>query len=67
MPIAEWSLRISDDWPEDPADDVAGEAWAGKIRFTDATSVLEPAPDLRNSIEPSPSILAAQESAGSLI
>src|ERR1700677_4586417 len=29
MPIQDWSLKISDGWPTDPADDVAGSAWAG--------------------------------------
>lgn len=28
MPIAEWSFKISDGWPDDPNDDVAGDAWA---------------------------------------
>lgn len=66
MPIEEWSLRISDGWPEDPEDDVAGDAWAGKIRFTDVGSELEPTPDLREGIVPTPSILAAQRAAGTL-
>ena len=34
LPIEDWSLRISDDWPEDEPDDVAGPAWAGVGRPT---------------------------------
>lgn len=66
MPIEEWSLRISDGWPEDPDGDVAGDAWAGRIRFTGVSSELEPAHDLREGIVPTASILAAQREAGSI-
>ncbi|GAA3835864.1 pyridoxamine 5'-phosphate oxidase family protein [Brevibacterium ammoniilyticum] len=66
MPIEEWSLRISDEWPEDPDDDVAGDAWAGKIRFTEVDSELEPAPDLREGIDLARSVRAAQEAARTL-
>ena len=31
LPIEEWSLKVSHDWPEDPADDVRGPAWAGIV------------------------------------
>lgn len=30
MPIDEWSARVSDGWPEDAPDDIAGDAWAGQ-------------------------------------
>lgn len=66
MPLDEWSLRSSDDWPEDPEEDVAGDAWAGKIRFTDVVSMLEPTHDLREGIVPSTSVVAAQRAAHSL-
>ena len=50
MPISEWSLKVSDGWPEDEADDVAGPAWAGVVPVL--TSYGEPlaAPDLRSDI-----------------
>lgn len=52
MPIEEWSLKVSAGWPDDPADDVAGDAWAGVVpllpRQYDAP---QPAPDLRPGIE----------------
>jgi uncharacterized protein len=51
MPIQQWSLKISADWPEDPPEDVAGSTWAGVIPF-DARRLGAPlpAPDLRPGI-----------------
>lgn len=51
MPIDQWSLRASDDWPEDPDSDVAGDSWAGIVRFGAPTVTVEPAPDLRPGID----------------
>src|ERR1700735_121786 len=31
MPIGQWSLKVSDGWPEDEEDDLADDAWAGGI------------------------------------
>lgn len=31
LPITEWSLKVSDGWPDDAADDVAGDSWAGVV------------------------------------
>ncbi|MGH3425155.1 MAG: pyridoxamine 5'-phosphate oxidase family protein, partial [Nocardioidaceae bacterium] len=31
MPIEQWSLRVSDGWPEDEESDIAGTAWAGAV------------------------------------
>ena len=50
MPISEWSLRVSDGWPEDTDDDVAGDAWAGHVRFGQAPVTIINAPDLRSGI-----------------
>lgn len=50
MPIDEWSLRISDDWPEDDDEDVAGPAWAGQVRFGHSIEQILPAPNLRADI-----------------
>lgn len=52
MPIAEgnWSLKISAGWPEDPDEDVAGDAWAGVVPMTVAYGAPQPAPDLRPGI-----------------
>ncbi len=63
MPIAEWSLKVSDGWPEDPDDDVAGEAWAGVVPLTTArASTAVPAPDLRAGIPVPPSVRRLLES-----
>ena len=36
MPIGDdnWSLKVSAGWPEDPEEDVAGDAWAGVVPMT---------------------------------
>jgi nitroimidazol reductase NimA-like FMN-containing flavoprotein (pyridoxamine 5'-phosphate oxidase superfamily) len=59
MPIGTWTLKVSDGWPEDPADDVAGPAWAGVVRFEArrAGRALA-APDLRAGITEPASIRA---------
>jgi nitroimidazol reductase NimA-like FMN-containing flavoprotein (pyridoxamine 5'-phosphate oxidase superfamily) len=50
MPIVEWSLKVSDGWPEDPPEDVAGEAWAGVVPLTTVVGAPLDAPDLRPGI-----------------
>jgi nitroimidazol reductase NimA-like FMN-containing flavoprotein (pyridoxamine 5'-phosphate oxidase superfamily) len=50
LPIAEWSLKVSDDWPDDPPEDVAGDAWAGVLPMTNGYAAPIPAPDLRAGI-----------------
>lgn len=50
MPLDEWSLRISEDWPEDPPEDVEGPAWAGVVPVRTSYGVPVPAPDLRDGI-----------------
>jgi nitroimidazol reductase NimA-like FMN-containing flavoprotein (pyridoxamine 5'-phosphate oxidase superfamily) len=56
LPIVEWSLKISDDWPEDPEDDVAGPAWAGVVPMRSVYDAARPAPDLRGDIDPPASV-----------
>lgn len=58
MPLVEWSLKISDKWPEDPEDDVAGPAWAGIVPLVQTYGAAEPAPDLRPGIPAPPSLTA---------
>lgn len=50
LPIAQWSLKVSDGWPEDPPDDVAGAAWAGVVPLAQRADGPRPAPDLRDGI-----------------
>jgi uncharacterized protein len=56
LPIAEWSLKVSDGWPDDPEDDIAGPAWAGIVRSVTSYREPEPAPDLRPEIGPPASV-----------
>lgn len=58
MPIETWSLRASDHWPEDPPEDVAGDAWAGVVRYGPRPATAFPAPDLTPGIPVPPSVLS---------
>ena len=58
LPIEDWSLRISDGWPEDEADDVAGPAWAGVVPLRQVYEAPLAAPDLAPGIEVPPSVRA---------
>jgi nitroimidazol reductase NimA-like FMN-containing flavoprotein (pyridoxamine 5'-phosphate oxidase superfamily) len=50
LPIVEWSLKVSEGWPDDPADDVAGPAWAGVLPVVESYDDPVPAPDLRAGV-----------------
>ena len=52
MPIGKdnWSLKVSAGWPEDPADDVSGDAWAGVVPLTITYGAPQSAPDLTPGI-----------------
>jgi nitroimidazol reductase NimA-like FMN-containing flavoprotein (pyridoxamine 5'-phosphate oxidase superfamily) len=50
LPITEWSLKISDGWPDDPPEDCDGPAWAGVIPVEVRHCSPIPAPDLRAGI-----------------
>jgi nitroimidazol reductase NimA-like FMN-containing flavoprotein (pyridoxamine 5'-phosphate oxidase superfamily) len=51
LPIAQWSLKVSDGWSDDPPEDVAGAAWAGVVpRVTEYGTPID-APDLRAGIQ----------------
>jgi hypothetical protein len=51
LPIAEWSLKLSDGWPEDPPEDVDGPAWAGVVRLRQVYDEPTRAPDLREGVD----------------
>lgn len=57
MPIDEWSLKISDGWPQDPPDDVVGHAWAGVIPVIASYGPPTAAPDLRSGIAVADSVV----------
>lgn len=63
MPIAEgnWSLKVSDGWPDDPDEDVAGDAWAGVVPMTVGYGAPQAAPDLAPGIAVPASIRAMTE------
>lgn len=50
LPIDEWSLKVSDGWPDDPPEDVEGDAWAGVVPIDKGYGRPRPAPDLRPGI-----------------
>jgi hypothetical protein len=50
LDIEEWSVKVSDKWPEDPEDDVNGDAWAGVVPSVVVHTEPRPAPDLRAGI-----------------
>jgi nitroimidazol reductase NimA-like FMN-containing flavoprotein (pyridoxamine 5'-phosphate oxidase superfamily) len=58
LPLDDWSLKISDGWPEDEDDDVAGPAWAGVVPVREVYDEPLAAPDLRPGIEVPPSVVA---------
>jgi nitroimidazol reductase NimA-like FMN-containing flavoprotein (pyridoxamine 5'-phosphate oxidase superfamily) len=56
MPIERWSLKVSAKWPEDPDEDVAGEAWAGVVPIRTVYGPAVHAPDLHAGIAVPPSV-----------
>ncbi len=56
MPIDQWSLRTSDAWPDDPPEDIAGDTWAGVVRFGPPPVTIHPDPNLRPGIPVPPSV-----------
>jgi uncharacterized protein len=61
LPLDQWSLRMLDEWPADPAADVAGPAWAGLVRFGARPATAEGSPDLSAGIDVPPSVTALLE------
>jgi nitroimidazol reductase NimA-like FMN-containing flavoprotein (pyridoxamine 5'-phosphate oxidase superfamily) len=61
LPIDDWSLKVSDGWPEDEAGDVAGPAWAGVVPLRQVYDTPLDAPDLGGGIEVPPSVRALTE------
>lgn len=58
MPIEEWSLRVSEQWPDDEPSDIEGDAWAGVVPFRPVFGEPVAAPDLREGIPVPPSVHA---------
>lgn len=62
LPITEWSLKVSDGWPDDPPQDCLGPAWAGLIPVEISYGAPVPAPDLRAGIAVPESVRRIQDS-----
>ncbi|MDT4913364.1 MAG: uncharacterized protein QOC66_2492 [Pseudonocardiales bacterium] len=65
LPIVEWSLKVSAGWPDDPPEDVAGDAWAGVVPLVAGYAGPVPAPDLRPGIAVPESVRGLPAQAGS--
>ncbi|PZS36121.1 MAG: pyridoxamine 5'-phosphate oxidase family protein [Pseudonocardiales bacterium] len=57
LPIEDWSLKVSAGWPDDPPEDVAGDAWAGVVPVATAYRAPVAAPDLRGGVDVAESVL----------
>jgi nitroimidazol reductase NimA-like FMN-containing flavoprotein (pyridoxamine 5'-phosphate oxidase superfamily) len=47
LPIAEWSVKVNDGWPDDPAEDLDAPVWAGVLPMALEFRDPLPSPDLR--------------------
>lgn len=50
LALEHWSVKVSDDDPEDPDEDLAGDAWAGVLPIETRYGRARPAGDLRAGI-----------------
>ncbi len=58
LQIEKWSLKVSNGWPADRPEDLAGPAWAGVVPLVERAGVPIAAPDLRIDI-PVPASVSA--------
>ena len=56
VPLDDWVLKVSDGWPEDTEEDLAGDAWAGVVPVVTSYGEPMPAPDLRPGLDVPPSV-----------
>jgi uncharacterized protein len=52
LPLTEWSLKISNGHPDDPAEDLDAPVWAGVLPIVTSYGDPVPAPDLRGDPPP---------------
>lgn len=52
LPITEWSVKVSDGWPEDEPDDIRLPIWAGVVPMQHAFGAPVDAPDLPAGLRP---------------
>lgn len=55
-----WSLKVSDGWPDDPEEDVAAGAWAGVVPLSTHYGEARRAPDCPGDVPTPPSVLAME-------
>lgn len=53
-----WSLKVSDGWPDDPEEDVAAGAWAGVVPLSTSYGAPRRAPDCPDGVPTPRSVLA---------
>jgi hypothetical protein len=58
VPIVEWSLKISDGWPNDGQEDQASGVWAGVVLEARGLGSIVSAPDLASGVEVPDSVRA---------
>lgn len=51
LPLTEWSLKVSDGWPEDDPADLDRPVWAGVVPLTHQWGTPLPAPDLVDGLD----------------
>lgn len=61
LTVADYSIKISQNWPDDTPEDVQGPNWAGVLPAQTRYTAAWPAPDLAEGIEPPASIRALLE------
>jgi uncharacterized protein len=57
MPLTEWSVKVSNGWPDDPVEDLHEPVWAGVLPIEATFGAPVPTPDLDGPYEP-PAYLA---------
>ena len=62
--VEEFSIKIAQEWPDDPPSDVAESAWAGVLPAQTRYTAAWPAPDLRDGIELPDSVRALLDPSG---
>jgi len=50
LPLVEWSVKVSDGPPDDAAEDLSRDVWAGVVPVRETYGVPQPAPDLRRGM-----------------
>lgn len=52
MPIVDWSVKVSNGWPDDPIEDMREPVWAGVVPIESAFGAPLPTPDLQEPYDP---------------